>query len=111
MIVGIATLSVISWLRTIGADRIEALLQPAIDIAREGFPVSPVIAYFWGRAAAEFGPLPGAEFDGWRETFLRDGRAPRVGERWQAPGHAETLARLATPCWSGSRAGAAGCPT
>ncbi len=73
----------------------ERLLAPAAEYAEEGYPVSPVVQFFWSRAAAEYGVLPGAEFDGWRQAFLRDGAPPSVGQRWFSPGHARTLRRLA----------------
>ncbi|NKC16958.1 MAG: gamma-glutamyltransferase [Gammaproteobacteria bacterium] len=78
-----------------GALPLSRLLQPAIDLARDGFPVSPVVAFFWARAAMEYATLAGVQFDGWREAFLRDGKPPAVGERWCLPGHAQTLSALA----------------
>ena len=77
-----------------GRKTLGELLQPALRYAQDGFPVSPVVAYFWKLAAAEYGNFPEAEFAGWRETFMRDGKAPDVGERWFSHGHAATLKRL-----------------
>ena len=54
------------------------VLQPAIRIAREGFPVTPVIARQWAGATEKL-----ARDEGARATYLVDGeRAPRAGE-WQ----------------------------
>jgi gamma-glutamyltranspeptidase/glutathione hydrolase len=78
-----------------GSNGLDANLAPAVALARDGFPLSPVVSYFWARAAVEFGVLPGAVFDGWREAFLRDGKPPAVGQRWFSPGHAATLTGLA----------------
>ncbi|MCL4559778.1 MAG: gamma-glutamyltransferase [Chloroflexi bacterium] len=66
------------------------ILAPAIRLAEEGFPVSPVTAYAWQRAA---------------ETQLRhtlggleltvDGRGPRAGEIFRNPGLARTMKAIA----------------
>lgn len=77
-----------------GRKSLDELLEPALRYAEDGFPVSPVVAYFWKLAAAEYGAFPEAEFAGWRETFMHDGRAPDVGERWFSAGHAATFKRL-----------------
>ncbi len=71
------------------------LLQPAIGYAESGFPVSPVIAHLWDQATSLFLVPNRPEFDGWRQTFAPEGRAPRAGERFFSPGHAWTLKRLA----------------
>lgn len=68
----------------------ETLFEPAITYAEKGFPVSPVIATLWQRAADELGTQPG-----FAETFMPDGRAPRAGEYFQSPGHARTLRLIA----------------
>lgn len=66
------------------------VLQPAISYAREGFPVSELIAYYWGRSARILKHYPGFE-----ETFLRNGKAPAGGEIFKNPLLANTLERLA----------------
>jgi len=71
------------------------LLQPAIRLAREGFPVSPVVAHQWQSALNEFAPHRDAVLEAWFATFLIDGRAPRAGELFRNPAQAETLAELA----------------
>jgi gamma-glutamyltranspeptidase/glutathione hydrolase len=68
----------------------EALFEPAIGYATSGFPVSPVIASLWQRAAELLGQQPG-----FAETFLPEGRAPRAGEYFRSPGHARTLQLIA----------------
>lgn len=72
-----------------------ALLKPAIDYSQAGFPVSPVIAHLWNGAIEMFAAPNRPEFEGWRETFSPDGRAPSAGERFHSPGHAWTLKTLA----------------
>ena len=54
----------------------ERLLQPAIDYARQGFPVTEVIAYHWAENIANRQQYPG-----FAETFLPGGRAPAKGEK------------------------------
>ena len=44
-----------------GSMDMEKILQPAIDYAREGFPVSEVIAYYWERNARYLQKYPGFE--------------------------------------------------
>jgi len=68
----------------------EKLFEPAVDYARRGFPVSPVIAESWQSAVQTF-----EAFDDWKTAFLRGGRAPRVGEVFALPDLARTLERIA----------------
>ncbi|HVF33788.1 MAG TPA: gamma-glutamyltransferase family protein, partial [Candidatus Saccharimonadia bacterium] len=66
------------------------VLAPAIRYARDGFPVTEVIAYYWGRS------VPGlSKWPGYAEQFTREGRAPRKGEIWKNPNLADTLEKLA----------------
>ena len=76
-----------------GRLRMEALLQPTITAARDGFEVTPVIARQWATAAERLADDPGA-----RDIFLVDGRAPNAGERFVNPQLAQTLEAL---CASG----------
>jgi gamma-glutamyltranspeptidase / glutathione hydrolase len=66
-------------------------LEPAIRLAEEGFPVSPIIANQW---AAEVERLKRDE--GARALFLVDGvRAPRAGEWFKNPDLARSLRDIA----------------
>lgn len=65
-------------------------LQPAIDYATDGFPVSEVIADMWTVAEALFD-----EADA-REEYLIDGRSPETGEVMRLPDLGSTLATIAT---------------
>ncbi|MCL6636780.1 MAG: gamma-glutamyltransferase family protein [Alicyclobacillus sp.] len=68
------------------------VVAPAVRYAREGFPVSPVVAHLWAKAADLFQrEWQGPEFQPWFDTFAPGGRAPVPGEVWRAPGHARTL--------------------
>ncbi|UCF20803.1 MAG: gamma-glutamyltransferase [Gemmatimonadota bacterium] len=66
-------------------------LQPAIQLAEDGFPVTPIIARQW---AAEVEKL--VRDEGARATYLIDGdRAPAVGEWFRNPDFAATLKLIA----------------
>ena len=67
----------------------EDLFRDAIRYAREGFPVSPVIARQWEQAAAELHTQPGFN------EFMPQGRAPRTGEIWKFAAQADTLEEIA----------------
>lgn len=72
------------------------VLQPAIDYAEQGFPISPTLGKFWGKAYKAFKQrLDHPMFQHWFETFAPDGRAPKVGEIWSSKAHAETLRAIA----------------
>lgn len=67
----------------------DRLLKPAIDYARDGFPVSELIAYYWNRSEGL------ARYPGFAETFLPGGKAPRKGEMFRNPALAGTLEKIA----------------
>lgn len=69
----------------------ERLLAPATDYARDGYPVSPVVAAQWARQTEIYAGQPG-----FAETFLPDGRAPQPGQWVRLPDHAGTLEQIAT---------------
>ncbi len=66
------------------------ILAPAIRYAREGFPVSELIAYYWSLNVPNRDAMPG-----FRETFMPNGRAPRKGEIFQNPKLADTYEKIA----------------
>lgn len=77
------------------------VLEPAIDYAREGHPVSPTTAKYWAFAARRFKEaLKGPEFQHWFEVFTPNGEAPMAGDIYRSLGHATTLESIAT---SGAR--------
>src|SRR6056297_2547092 len=73
-----------------GSMEMTKILQPAIDYAREGFPVSELIAYYWGRSAPFL-----SRFPNFTETFTIDGEAPKKGEIFKNPYLANTLEKIA----------------
>jgi gamma-glutamyltranspeptidase / glutathione hydrolase len=72
------------------------VLVPAIRLAEEGCPVTPIVAHLWARSEA----LLGEANDG-PVPFLPGGRAPRAGEVFRNPDLAQTLLDVAD---GGSRA-------
>lgn len=67
-----------------------ACIEPAIRYARDGYLLSPQTARLWQRAARSFG-----RFEGWRDTFLFDGKPPNAGQEVRLPDHARTLESIA----------------
>src|SRR5207244_6805447 len=64
-------------------------LAPAIRYAEEGFPVTELIAYYWGFGPRLYKGLPGA----FLETYTVDGkgRTPAKGDIFKNPALAKTL--------------------
>ena len=68
----------------------ESLFEPAIDYARNGFPVSPVVASQWESQVPRLQDQPG-----FAAAFMRNGRAPRAGEIFRFAEQGDTLAEIA----------------
>ena len=68
----------------------EQLLSPAIRYAKNGFPVSEVIAH---HLAADEKHI--RQYPGFAETFMPHGRVPRKGEMFRNPRLAKTYATIA----------------
>ena len=76
---------------------LEQTLKEAIELAQEGFPVSPTVSFAWNQAYQLFKEEFKAQyFKPWFETFAPLGRAPRSGEIWRQPEQAKTLASIAS---------------
>ncbi len=73
-----------------GTMEMDQILLPAIDYAREGFPVSEVIAYYWERNAKALSGYPNVA-----EVFMPGGEAPAKGEIFRNPSLANTLEKIA----------------
>jgi gamma-glutamyltranspeptidase/glutathione hydrolase len=67
------------------------VLAPAIHYAREGFPATELIAYYWEKGSATRKDHPG-----FAAVFMPGGRAPRKGEIFRNPLLADTLKIIAT---------------
>lgn len=65
------------------------LMEPAIEIAERGYAVPPVVAQKWAAAVPELKDQPG-----FAHTFMPNGRAPNVGERFVFKDAAQTLKRI-----------------
>lgn len=65
------------------------ILEPAIMLAEEGFPVAPATAHYWQLSEEKLRSALGGE------ALLSDGRAPRASEVFRNPGLARTLRAIA----------------
>ena len=76
--------------RRFGKLKMKKVLAPAIRYARDGFPLSELVAYYWNLS------IPTRqEWAGFSETFMPNGRAPRKGEVFKNPRLADTYEKLA----------------
>ncbi|MEE4285252.1 MAG: gamma-glutamyltransferase [Mariniphaga sp.] len=66
------------------------ILSPAIDYARNGFPVSELIAHYWQSNSRILQKYPG-----FKEIFMPGGKAPAKGEIFKNPFLANTLEQIA----------------
>ncbi|MDD3892145.1 MAG: gamma-glutamyltransferase [Bacteroidales bacterium] len=66
------------------------ILKPAINYAREGFPVTELIAYYLNRSARTLGKYPN-----FSETFMLNGKMPAKGEIFKNPDLANTYETIA----------------
>jgi gamma-glutamyltranspeptidase/glutathione hydrolase len=73
-----------------GAFDLAEALEPAIRYARDGFPVTELVARQWSRSADRLRGHEGAA-----QTFLPGGSPPDAGEGFANPAFAETLESLA----------------
>lgn len=69
---------------------LDRILQPAIRAARDGYLVTPRVAWDWGRNAAKLSRDSDSA-----ATYLPGGKAPSVGDRFSQPALAKTLERIA----------------
>lgn len=79
--------------RKFGKLKLAEDLAPAIHYAEEGFPVTELIAYYWGFGPRVYKGLPGAFLD----TYTLDGkgRTPAKGDVFKNPALAHTLQLIA----------------
>lgn len=72
------------------------VLEPAIDYAENGYPISPIVSKSWQDAFQYYEKvLRKEEYKYWFDTFAPDHKAPESGEIWHSPGHAHTLQSIA----------------
>jgi gamma-glutamyltranspeptidase/glutathione hydrolase len=70
-------------------------LKPAILYASDGYTVQVNVSGLWEKALRRYTCLKDEAHFHWFETFCPDGRSPRPGELFKAPGHAYTLEEIA----------------
>lgn len=73
-----------------GSMKMKDILQPAIDYANNGFPVTEVIAYYMQAGSRSLQGFPG-----FKETFMPNGEAPEKGEVFKNPRLAKTFEIIA----------------
>jgi len=73
-----------------GSMEMEHILQPAISYAREGFPVTELIAYYWAGGSRNLSRFPNIA-----EVYMPGGKAPAKGEIFKNPYLAKTLELIA----------------
>jgi gamma-glutamyltranspeptidase/glutathione hydrolase len=66
------------------------VLAPAIHYAREGFPLTEVIAHYWEKNARVMSKYPN-----FKKTYMPGGRSPKMGEIFKNPDLARTYERIA----------------
>jgi gamma-glutamyltranspeptidase / glutathione hydrolase len=69
----------------------ETLLEPTIEYARDGVPVTEYVASQWEAAAPRV-----EEFESFSETFLIDGEVPSPEQLFANPDFADSLERIAS---------------
>ncbi len=72
-----------------GSLPMEKIFAPAVKYAREGFPVTEVIGYYFA-SGARLGRYPG-----FKEIYMPNGRMPRKGDVFKNPYLANTLEKIA----------------
>lgn len=67
------------------------ILQPAIEYANTGFPVSELISYYWQKSVPKLAPQVGS----FKSTFTINGKGPAKGQIFKNPELANTLKQIA----------------
>lgn len=75
--------------RRFGSKTMGEILTPAINYARDGFPVTEVIAYYWASGASALSRFPNVA-----EVYMPNGKAPSKGEIFKNPCLASTLQKI-----------------
>jgi len=69
---------------------VSKLLKPTINYAKNGFPVSELIAYYWNRSVPKLSPQPGD----FAKVYTINGKAPAKGQIFKNPALANTLTAI-----------------
>ncbi|MFO7797256.1 MAG: gamma-glutamyltransferase [Promethearchaeati archaeon] len=70
----------------------DQLFKPAIDYAKNGFLIPPIIADIWKTAARVYKKKRFPEF---HKVFLPQGQSPKAGDLFKLPDHAQSLEKIA----------------
>lgn len=73
----------------------EQVLQPAIDLAQDGFVVEDEIGKNWHNAVSRYQQIKDDDFSEFFKTFTKDGMAPKPRTLFNLPNHAKTLKAIA----------------
>lgn len=73
-----------------GKMNMKEILAPAIRYAKNGFPVSELIAYYMNGSAKRL-----KKYDGFTETFMPNGKMPQKGDIFKNPQLANTYEKIA----------------
>jgi gamma-glutamyltranspeptidase / glutathione hydrolase len=73
-----------------GTQELSQTLEPSIQYAEAGFPVSQIIAGYWKSGEKRFENWPDSQ-----KTFLRNGKAPTTGEIFKNPYLAKSYRAIA----------------
>lgn len=73
-----------------GTMKMKDILNPAIQYAKEGFPVSELIAHYMGISGKYLSKYPG-----FAETYMPNGKMPQKGEIFKNPYLANTFEKIA----------------
>ena len=68
-----------------------SILAPSIEYAKNGFPVSELIAYYMQRSVPKL-----EKFSGFKESYMPNGKAPIKGQIFKNKGLAVTYEKIAT---------------
>ncbi|MFQ5794865.1 MAG: gamma-glutamyltransferase [Candidatus Bipolaricaulia bacterium] len=77
-------------LKEFGTKSVSELLQPAIEYAQNGFPVTEIISRGWQMREEKL-----KQHESTAENYLIDGQAPRPGQLFKNPNLARTFRQLA----------------
>jgi len=73
----------------------QKLMEPAIKYAVEGFPITPVLGYYWKKEFNKLAKdLKEDKYKHWFDTFAQRGRPPEIGEIVRYKNLGETLRNI-----------------
>jgi gamma-glutamyltranspeptidase/glutathione hydrolase len=76
-------------IKRFGTLSLSEVLKPAIQYARDGYPVSDIISHYWSRGMAKLSRYPSGK------EMMLNGRAPKAGDIMRLPELANSLQSIA----------------